>query len=204
MRAFATLALSLVSAPAYADAVAERVVAIVQQACVAPSTPEAQMVAAEQMASSGAWKGDPKLSGRQRGVVANPDDLKRPEMYEVRDWNFEEPLFSGRFRIAVVRPEWSGWRQNGCSVYAQAVSVGDVVSAARIQLGLGEPQPSAAFGQVWVVSGDVSKPHEVTRMVSAQRQQLRSGETTIFGVYEFQVPASGAVPAPVETSKSSE
>ncbi len=204
MRSIATLALILATAPAYADAAAERVVAIVKEACIDPATPLDQLRASERQAAALKWTLDTTQSGRKRGLVANPEDLKRPEMFEVRHWRFEEPLVSGEFRIAVVRPEWAGWRQNGCMVLTQAVSEEHAVLSARAALNLQEPQTSNGFGKSWILSGDALKPHEVTRIVSTQRQRLRSGETTVFGVYELQAPADGAMPAPAEATRSFE
>ena len=199
MRLFALLALALTSAPAYADAAVERAVALVKQACFDPATPQAQMGASERVAQVNAWKLDQKLSGRKRGLVATPDDLKRPEMYESRAWSFSEPDLSGEFQISIITPEWRGWRQNGCNVLISALSVDDVVQEAKRQFGFGEAQSSASYGKTWVVSGGSNKSDEITRIVSVKRETLRSGEKTILGVYEFQAPADGAMPAPIPT-----
>ena len=204
MRSIAPLALILATAPAHADAAAERVVAIVKQACIDPATPADQLRASEHQAASLKWRLDKAQSGRKRGLAPNPDDLKRPEMFDVRHWRFEDPLMSGEFRIAVVRPEWGGWRQNGCMVLTQTVSEEETVLSARRALNLQEPQTSTSFGKFWILSGVSQKPHEVTRIVSAQRQRLRSGETTVFGVYELQAPANGAMPAPVKADRRSD
>jgi hypothetical protein len=160
--------------------------------------------ASQHQAVSLKWTLDKAQSGRKRGLAPNPDDLKRPEMFDVRHWRFEDPLVSGEFRIAVVRPEWVGWRQNGCMVLTQAVSEEETVLSARRALNLQEPQVSSSFGKFWILSGVAQKSHEVTRIVSAHRQRLRSGETTVFGVYELQAPANGAMLAPVKADRRSE
>jgi hypothetical protein len=205
VRLVAILALALLPAPALADAATERAIALVKEICLDPATPADQMAASERAAAAGGWQLDAKRSGRRHGVIANPDDLRRPEMFDSRRWALSGPELKGEFEITIVTPEWKGWRQNSCGIFSTQLRVDDVVAAAKGRLGLGEPKKSADFGATWVVpdQSGLAKLGQSKRIIAAQRQRLQSGEVTSFGMVEIRVPADGAMPKPVAGRKPS-
>jgi hypothetical protein len=205
VRLLAILALALIPAPALADAATERAIALVKELCLDPAAPADQMAAAERTAAAAGWRLDAKSSGRRHGVIASPDDLRRPEMFDSRRWVLSGSELNGEFQITIVTPEWKGWRQNTCGIFSTQLRVDDLVAAAKGRLGLGEPQTSADFGATWVVSDGLgpAKLGQSKRIVAAQRQRLQSGEVTSFGTVEFRVPADRAMPKPVAGRKPS-
>jgi hypothetical protein len=198
VRAFVTAILLLIPSLGHADAAAERAVALVKEACLDPSSPEGQIHASERIASIHNWKLDQKLSGRRRGLVATPEDLRRPDMFDGRHWEIVDAVVAGAFAVHVVTPEWVGWEQNGCMILSRGLAFEEVVAEARRQLGLGEAVSAAGYSHAWFLEGPARTLSQRTRAIVADRQRLRSGDTTIFGVLDVRAPSDGAMPAPLQ------
>jgi hypothetical protein len=198
VRAFITAFLMAIPCLGHADAATERAVALVKEACLNPSSPEGQIQAAERLASTHNWKLDEKLSGRRRGLIATPEDLRRPDMFDGRHWEIVDPVIAGAFSVTIVTPEWVGWQQNGCVIFSRALPLEQIVAEARRQLGLGEAVPFAGYSHAWFLEKVAGKISDGTRAIVAGRQRLRSGDATILGVINLKAPDDGAMPPPLQ------